>query len=144
MLVEQARYEQTRNFLALEVRKYYLLHLYAKSFLPSLDLANPIDQQTRMLLPRRAREHGAMTLAHTIGPLRLGVEVVASSARFDDQFDTRRMGGYTVVNLTAEWELIRGLTAFVRGDNVFDRDYELAANYATGGATVYAGLRWRL
>lgn len=40
MAVEEARYEQARNFLALEVRKYYLLHLYAKSFLPSLDLAN--------------------------------------------------------------------------------------------------------
>lgn len=40
MAVEEARYQQARNFLALEVRKYYLLHLYAKSFLPALDLAN--------------------------------------------------------------------------------------------------------
>jgi outer membrane protein TolC len=47
MQVEQARYEQTRNFLALEVRKYYLLHLYAKSFLPSLDLANRLVKEAQ-------------------------------------------------------------------------------------------------
>lgn len=39
MEVEKARLEQTRNFLALEVRKYYLLHVYARSFTPALNLA---------------------------------------------------------------------------------------------------------
>jgi outer membrane protein TolC len=47
MAVEQARYEQTRNTLALEVRKYYLLHLYARSFLPSLDLANRLVKEAQ-------------------------------------------------------------------------------------------------
>jgi outer membrane cobalamin receptor len=32
----------------------------------------------------------------------------------------------------------------VRADNVFNVDYQLAADYSTGGATVTAGLRWRL
>ena len=40
--------------------------------------------------------------------------------------------------------MTRQLAAFVRADNLFDRDYELAAGYATGGATVFAGLRWRI
>ncbi|MBK7865180.1 MAG: TolC family protein [Archangiaceae bacterium] len=47
MAVEKARYDQARNFLALEVRKYYLLHLYAKSFLPSLDLANRLLKEAQ-------------------------------------------------------------------------------------------------
>ncbi len=37
--VEKARMQQTKNALALEVRRYYLLHLYARSFKPALDLA---------------------------------------------------------------------------------------------------------
>ncbi len=37
--VEKARLDQTKNALALEVRRYYLLHLYARSFKASLDLA---------------------------------------------------------------------------------------------------------
>ncbi|MBI3185511.1 MAG: TolC family protein [Myxococcales bacterium] len=37
--VERARLAQARNVLALEVRRFYLLHLYAKSFKPALDSA---------------------------------------------------------------------------------------------------------
>ncbi|MBL8957541.1 MAG: TolC family protein [Myxococcaceae bacterium] len=45
--VQKAMYESARNALALEVRKYYLLHLYAKSFLPSLDLANRLLKEAQ-------------------------------------------------------------------------------------------------
>ena len=77
--------------------------------------------------------------------MRLGVELVASSLRYDDPANLVKMGGYAIVNLTAEWTLPQGVTLFARADNVLDKNYELAAGYATGGATVFAGLRaqWR-
>jgi vitamin B12 transporter len=53
------------------------------------------------------------------------------------------MGGYGIVNLTAEWTLAKGTTLFARGNNVFDKNYQLAADYSTGGATVFAGVRWQ-
>jgi vitamin B12 transporter len=109
----------------------------------SLDLQNPVDELTGLLLPRRAREHGALALGHTIGPVRLGAEVVASSYRYDDATNTRRLAGYGILNLTVEWEMAKGWTAFARADNVFDRDYQLSADFSTGGATLFAGLRWR-
>jgi outer membrane protein TolC len=40
--VEKARANQTRNMLALEVRKFYYLHLYAHSMRPALDSAREI------------------------------------------------------------------------------------------------------
>ena len=46
----------------------------------------------------------------------------------------RRLGGYGLVNLAVEWTVDSRTTLFVRGDNVFDRNYELAADFATGGA----------
>jgi vitamin B12 transporter len=109
----------------------------------SLDLQNPEDELTGLLLPRRAREHGALSLGHTIGPVRLGAEVVASSYRYDDATNTRRLAGYGILNLTVEWEVAKGWTAFARADNVFDRDYQLSIDFSTGGATLFAGLRWR-
>lgn len=45
MLVEQARYEQARNLVALETRRYYLLHLYAKSMIPALNQAASILEE---------------------------------------------------------------------------------------------------
>ncbi len=114
------------------------------SAVASLDLGNPRDDQTGKLLPRRARQHGAVAVSDALGPARIGVELVASSHRFDDAANTVRLPGYAIVNLTAEWSLLPSLTVFARADNVFDVDYQLAADYATGGATVSAGLRWRL
>ena len=107
----------------------------------SLDLQSPEDDRTGALLPRRARQHGALALGYPVGPVRVGLEVLASSLRYDDAENRVQMGGYAVVNLTAEWALGRDVTLFARAGNVLDKNYELAAGYATGGATVFAGVR---
>jgi len=109
----------------------------------SLDLARPEDDATGMLLPRRAREHGAVALLQAFGAVRVGAELVASSYRFDDAANTRRLAGYGIVNLTVEWEVAKGWVIFGRANNVFDRDYQLAADFSTGGATFFGGVRWR-
>jgi len=109
----------------------------------SLDLQNPTDDATGDLLPRRARTHGAVQVLQQVGPVQLGLEFVASSLRYDDAADTVKMGGYGIVNLTAEWAFANGCTLLLRGNNVFNKNYQLAADFATGGATVYANLRWQ-
>ena len=110
----------------------------------SLNLQSPTDDATGNLLPRRARTYGSLSALHRIGPVLLSAELTASSKRYDDAANTRAMAGYAIVNLYAEWAAGRGVTLFVRGDNVLDRDYELAADYSTGGAQVFAGLRWAM
>jgi vitamin B12 transporter len=110
----------------------------------SLDVQSPTDAATGHLLPRRARRHGVVSLTQTVGAWRLTGEAVASSERFDDAENTRRLGGYGLVNLVVEWTANPTTTFFVRADNVFDRHYELAADFATGGARLFGGVRWRL
>jgi vitamin B12 transporter len=107
----------------------------------SLDVASPEDDLTGKLLPRRARRHGAVMIGYPLGPVRVGAEIVASSLRYDDPANAVTMGGYAVVNLTAEWAIDRRFTLFARADNVLDKNYQLAAGYATGGATVSGGVR---
>ena len=62
--------------------------------------------------------------------------MVASSHRYDDAANTVRLAGYGILNLTAEWTATPALTLFLRADNVFDRDYRLAAGYSTGALTL--------
>lgn len=107
----------------------------------SLDLQDPHDEATGKILPRRARQHGTLALSYPVGPLRLGAELVASGLRYDDAANLIKLGGYAIVNLTAEWALGNRVTLLARATNVFDKNYELAAGYATGGAQLYAGLR---
>ena len=109
----------------------------------SVDLQDPKDDVTGKLLPRRARQYGALALSQAAGPVQLGVQVIASSYRYDDAENTRRLGGYTIVNFTAEWTVGRGVTVLARGDNVTDRDYALAYGYATGSARAFLGVRWQ-
>jgi len=110
----------------------------------SLDLQSPTDTASGLLLPRRARRHGVLSLAQALGRARLSAEIVGSSARFDDAENRRRLGGYGVVNLAVEWTLDASATLFLRADNVLDHHYELAADFATGGARIFGGMRWRL
>jgi vitamin B12 transporter len=109
----------------------------------SLDLQNPTDDATGNLLPRRARTHGAVQVLQQAGPVQLGLEFIASSLRYDDAADTVKMGGYGIVNLTVEWPFAKGFSVLVRGGNVFNKNYQLAADFSTGGATVFAGIRWQ-
>ncbi|HEX7327469.1 MAG TPA: TonB-dependent receptor [Casimicrobiaceae bacterium] len=110
----------------------------------ALDLQSPTDDATGNLLPRRARRHMSVSWSHSLGALRVVTEWVGSSARFDDAANQRRMGGYGIVNVSAQWRLAHGVTLFARADNVFDKNYELAADFATGGARFFAGVRWQL
>src|SRR5439155_20377042 len=107
----------------------------------SLDLQSPEDDVTGKLLPRRARVHGALTAGYPVGPARVGAELVASSLRYDDPDNLVKMGGYVFVNLTADWAFSTDVTLFVRGNNIFDKNYQLAAGFCTGGRTVFAGVR---
>jgi vitamin B12 transporter len=110
----------------------------------SIDVASPTEAGSGRLLPRRARRHGVVTLSQALGRGRLIAEWVASSARYDDAENQRRLGGYGLVNLALEWTFDARTTFFVRGDNVFDRHYELAADFATGGARVFGGVQWHM
>jgi vitamin B12 transporter len=109
----------------------------------AVDLQDPRDDVTGNLLPRRAKGHGTFGVAQALGAAQLSVEVIASTYRYDDAENMRRLGGYAIVNLVAEWRFDRGVTLLARGDNVLGKDYALAYGYATGGARAFVGLRWQ-
>jgi vitamin B12 transporter len=108
----------------------------------SLDLQDPHDVRTGNLLPRRARQHGALQVRQQAGPLQLGLEYVASSLRYDDAANLVKLGGYGIVNLTLQWPFAKGWSLLLRGNNVFDKNYQLAADFSTGGAQAFVALQW--
>jgi vitamin B12 transporter len=109
----------------------------------SLDLQQPEDQATGHLLPRRARQHGSLTLGQSFGAWDFGAEWIASSRRYDDLDNTRGMGGYGIVNLTATYSWSSAWRLLLRANNVFDKDYELAKDYATPGANIFVAIQYR-
>ena len=52
------------------------------------------------------------------------------------------LGGYGVVGLYANTQLGRDFTLLARIDNLGDKQYQRARNYATEGRSLYVGLKW--
>ena len=62
--------------------------------------------------------------------------------RYEDPANSKLMGGYGLVNLFADYRLQPGWVLFARANNIFDKYYETADNYATAGANVFIGVRY--
>ncbi len=110
----------------------------------SLDLQDPRDETTDKLLVRRARQHGTAALTYNAGAVQSGVELVLSGKRYDDSVNKNVLGGYSLLNLYANYDFAPGWSLFGRWNNVTNKNYELAKNYATAGSSVFVGIRYAM
>ena len=108
----------------------------------SLDVQNPRDLVSGKQLARRSRQHGMLTADSRVGAWLLGTEAQFSGHRFDDAANTVRLGGYSLLNLSASTPFAKDWTFLARVDNLADKKYELARTYATAGRSFYAGVKW--
>jgi vitamin B12 transporter len=108
----------------------------------SLDLQDPKDVDRGTQLRYRAEEIAKFGISRDFGDLTLGAEMLASGKRYNDTFNTQKLGGYGVVNLTAAYRFARDWSVFGRANNVFDKDYVLVRDYATPAVNVFVGVRY--
>ncbi len=127
----------------------YRGQFYGADVIASFTAQNPVDQSNgSQRLLRRARDFGALTVQKTFGALRGGGEVRGAGTRYDNNqtaYPTVRdtLGGYTVVNFTARYQLSKTLALQARIDNAFDRDYQVADGYNTPPRTYFVGLSYQ-
>jgi vitamin B12 transporter len=108
----------------------------------SLDLQNPRDLVSGKQLARRSKQHGTLSADSRVGAWLLGAEAQFSGHRFDDAANTVRLGGYSLLNLSASTPFAKDWTLLARVDNLADKKYELARTYATAGRSFYVGVKW--
>ena len=108
----------------------------------SADWQDPKDETTGKSLARRAKKHGNASVEYAAGALAAGAELQVSGSRFDDAANRNRLGGYSLLNLYATWQFARDWSVLARWNNVTDKNYEVARNYATPGAKFFAAVRY--
>ncbi|MGQ9724383.1 MAG: TonB-dependent receptor domain-containing protein [Tepidimonas sp.] len=108
----------------------------------ALDWSDPQNALTGQRLARRAARAAKLTWTQPLSEGRLGVQWQAFGHRYDDAANTRRLGGYAVVNVSWQQPLARDWALLARLDNVGDKFYETARGYATAGRQIYVGLQW--
>jgi vitamin B12 transporter len=106
------------------------------------------NEDTDKYLPRRATALGNLNLNYYIGYWNIGIEETFSDKRFDDKENTVKLSGYTLTNIVADYKINDKLKLNLRLNNVFDKDYSLAAEgtsgfkYQTPGRSLFTNLRY--
>lgn len=110
----------------------------------SLDLQNPRDLTNNRPLPRRARQHGVLSADTTWAGWRVGADWAVTAHRYNySGAVVSRMPGYGKWDLHASKALNRHWNMRVRVDNVGDKAYQTALNYAMPGRTLFVGFDWQ-
>ena len=99
-------------------------------------------------LPRRARQSARVDLDRRfeLGAARalsFGASVYAAGERYDDLANARRLGGYALTDLRANYAIDAAWSVQLAANNVFDRHYETAAFYNQPGRNYLLTLRYR-
>ena len=108
----------------------------------SLDLQDPKDLGSDKQLARRAKRYATLGADTQIAGWTVGAEVQATGKRYDNAANTNVLGGYTLVNLYTSTKIARDFTLTARVDNLADKDYQTARQYANGGRTFWVGMKW--
>ncbi|MES2073225.1 MAG: TonB-dependent receptor [Pseudomonadota bacterium] len=108
----------------------------------SLDIQDPKDDTTGLQLVRRSKQHGNVAAEYTIAKAKLGVEATFSDKRFDDGANKKVLGGYSLLNLYATYDVAPNWSVIGRWNNVLNKDYQLARNYNSIGSNVFVGLNY--
>jgi vitamin B12 transporter len=123
----------------------FLGHFQIKGSITSQSAKN---EDTDLYLPRRAKTFGNINLNYYIGYWNVGIEESFSDKRFDDKANMVKLSGYALTNIVADYKINDKLKLNVRLNNVFDKDYSLAAEgtsgfkYQTPGRSLFASLRY--
>jgi vitamin B12 transporter len=108
----------------------------------SLDIQDPRDGITGLMLARRSNQHATLGADTRQGRWIYGVESQLSGMRYDTAANTTVLPGYALYNLHARTQLARDWSMLLRLDNVTDTQYQLANTYATAGRSLFVSLTW--
>lgn len=112
----------------------------------SADLINPKDNDRGTQLIRRAKTNLKAGAHYQWNQVLLGAEYQYTSKRYDDIANTaeKRLGGFSLVNLTADYTINKNFSTQIRWNNIFDKNYNTMYGYNMPGSNVFVNLSWRM
>lgn len=139
----------TQNVASATIRGATITAVYQyenTTFRASADFMNAKDNTTGNQLARRARQVYNVGIDHRIGLLSLGAEYQFTGKRYSnaDNSQETRMGGYSLMNLTAGYDFTKNVGVQVRWNNVLDKKYSSNYGYNMPRSNVFVNLAWRM
>ncbi|MGH8474469.1 MAG: TonB-dependent vitamin B12 receptor [Methylococcales bacterium] len=94
------------------------------------------------VLPRRAEQSFRVDADRRFGDFQVGATIQGEGRRFDDLGNTRRLGGYSVVDLRGEYIFSKEWRLQARIVNLLDKNYETAAFFNQQRRSWFLTLRY--
>lgn len=109
----------------------------------NVDWLDARDSDTGKELARRARRSARLAVDRAWGEWRAGAGVAGYSGRWSDAANTRRLGGYGLLDLRADWQFRPEWTLGARLNNALDRQYETVYGYNQPGRALMVTLSYQ-
>jgi vitamin B12 transporter len=106
---------------------------------------DPVYAEGQPLL-RQPKHHGSLSARYGGERISVGASLVSVGERSDSDFvgiGLTRSVAYTRVDARLHARVVRGLSAYVVAENLFDRQYQEVLGYPALGRSVRVGLRFR-
>jgi vitamin B12 transporter len=119
-------------------------------FIKSLDvqaqytntLTRNLQQYPGNRSPRMPVDQWSMIVSYQpIDPLRINLEGRYVGSRFNDVNNSEKMRAFDVWNLSATYDVMKQVQAYVRADNIFNEKYEEVLYYGTPIRSIFVGVR---
>ena len=115
----------------------------------SMDYQDPQNMNTSNVLAYSPYVYGSLTTEKKMDTWKVGVQMQSQGQQQSNpgQSGNVTMGGYTLFNLYGDVKVYKDFSAFMRLNNIFDKQYVNSVNssygpYRTPGSTVFVGLRF--
>ncbi|MCG2633912.1 MAG: TonB-dependent vitamin B12 receptor [Gammaproteobacteria bacterium] len=101
------------------------------------------DPNSGNLLARRPERMATLDLDRTFGEVRVGSTIRAQSHRWDNLANTKRLGGFVLLDLRVERPLGQHWLLQGKIENLLDKTYEPATGYNSDDRAAYLTLRYQ-
>lgn len=104
---------------------------------------DPRDKETNKILQRRTQRTLKINMDRKSGKWTPGIGIISQGHRFDDTANTKKINGYTLLNLKLAYALSKKMTVKAKLDNLFDVKYETAKDYNNPGRELFISLNYQ-
>ena len=105
-----------------------------------ISLLDPKDKDTDKVLTRRTQESLRVDMDKTSGKWSTGFSFIGQGHRYDNATNTKRVSGYSIVNLRASYAISKKTSIKWKIENLLDEVYETVQGYNNPGVSGFISI----
>lgn len=107
-----------------------------------MNLLSPVNRETNLQLPRRARQTLNFDLSRSFGPVDVGANVLAQDYRYDDVKNKNQVAGFATIDLRTAYHFNKNWMLSAKLNNLLDKNYQTVNTYNTADRNFFVSVHY--